>query len=266
MKPVCNNVVVKYLKLFERKRTPENGRISLLFENAINYDMYSVYIKDEHGEDYLFERYIDGKVNALKWNAQESRFTINSTLNPEELTNASFSGIYYYHAHELRFNSLDDLFFLKSWRFRRFADSENKKFSRDKFLFRQRKQEITDAMTVLTSVVRIYREQEGEYPFSEFIIMNDVVGRLWVYHDDQSRLRKELRLCLDSLVANGDLSKIADTYKPTGKAVNTLANFNKAEQRYKESIRSQESMFWATLFAAVGGLGSMIAAFIGLWK
>ncbi|MBK0583275.1 hypothetical protein GZ057_28265, partial [Klebsiella pneumoniae] len=70
----------------------------------------------------------------------------------------------------------------------------------------------------------------------------------------------------DSLVENGDISRTKLGYRPTGKAVNTLANFNKTEQRYTENIRSQRSMFWATLFAAIGGLGSMFAAFIGLMK
>lgn len=65
---------------------------------------------------------------------------------------------------------------------------------------------------------------------------------------------------------NGDLIKVQDGYKPSGKSVNTLANFNKNEQRYKENISSQRSMFWATLFAAIGGLGSMVAAFIGVMK
>ncbi|HHG0984179.1 TPA: hypothetical protein ACPURQ_002060 [Klebsiella pneumoniae] len=258
--------IIKYLDIFDVMRTPDNGRISLIYEKAIHYNMYSVYIKDRDGADYLFERFVDGEVKVKKWNASENIFNIDSILFPKDLECDSFSGICYYHAHELRFNSLSDLSFLKLLRFRRFANAENKRFSREKFLYRQRKQEITDAMTVLASVVRIYREQEGEGPFSEILVMNDVAGRLWVYHDDQSRMRKELRLCLDSLVENGDISRTKLGYRPTGKAVNTLANFNKTEQRYTENIRSQRSMFWATLFAAIGGLGSMFAAFIGLMK
>ncbi|MCE1472390.1 hypothetical protein LWU41_14840 [Enterobacter hormaechei] len=46
-----NNVDVrKHLEIFEKKRTPDNGRISLMYENAIHYDMYSVYIKDDDGD------------------------------------------------------------------------------------------------------------------------------------------------------------------------------------------------------------------------
>ncbi|HBK4745259.1 MULTISPECIES: hypothetical protein [Enterobacter cloacae complex] len=262
-----NNVDVrKHLEIFEQKRTPDNGRISLMYENAIHYDMYSVYIKDDDGNEYLFDRYIDGVIKAKRWDTQRNVFNVDVELNPEQFNANSFSGIFYYHAHEFKFNSLDELGCYKVWKLKRFANSENKKLSREKFLYRQRKQEITDAMTVLTSVVRIYREQQGERPFSEILIMNDVAGRLWIYHDDPSRLKKELRLCLDSLVENGDLLKSQEGYKPSGKSVNTLANFNKTEQRYKENIRSQRSMFWATLFAAIGGLGSMIAAFIGVMK
>ncbi|WP_345754922.1 hypothetical protein [Citrobacter braakii] len=261
-----SNAVTKYLELFEEKRTPDNGSISLMYENAIKYDMYSVYIKDEYGDSYLFDRYTSGEVKARKWDSQDNRFTIDSTLNPSQLKNESFSGIYYYHAHELKFNSLDDLSFLKRLKFRWDADNENRKFSRAKYLYRQSKQEITDVMTVLASVVRLYREQQGDGPFSEFLILTDIAGKLWIYHDDRPRLAKELRLCLDSLVENGDLSKSVDGYRPTGKAINTLAAFNKSEERYKENARTQQIMVWATAFAALGGLGSMVAAFLTLFK
>lgn len=257
--------VKKYLEMFDKKRTPSHT-ISLMFDKAIHYDMYSIYIKDENGDDYLFDRYVNGEIRARKWDPENGIFQIDSILMPEQLNSNSFSGIYYYHAHELKFTSLNDLSFFKVFKFKRNADYENKKLSREKFLYRQRKQEITDAMTVLTSVVRIYREQQGDRPFSEILIMTDVAGKLWVYHDNQARLRKELGLCLDSLVENGDLSKTPEGYKPTGKAVNTLANFNKTEQRYKENIRSQQIMILATCFATVGGVGSMIAAFLGLIK
>ncbi|EJG2750432.1 hypothetical protein M9Z64_000731 [Escherichia coli] len=258
--------VVKFLKVFESKKTPENGKISLMYESAIHYDMYSVYIKDDEGNDYLFDSYSNGIIKVKKWNHQNKTFNIDTILKPERLTSNSFSGIYYYHAHELKFDSLDDLSFFNVLRFRRIANRQNKKLSREKYLYRQRKQEITDVMTVLAAIVRIYREQQGEKPFSETLIMNDVAGRLWIYHDDYSRLIKELRLCLDSLVESGDISKTRDGYKPTGKAINTLNHFNNEEQRYNENIRSQKSMFWATLFAAIDALGSMTAAFIGLMK
>ncbi|EAP7720640.1 hypothetical protein ELU20_21930, partial [Salmonella enterica] len=68
-----NKIVAKYLELFEEKRTPDDGIISLLYENAINYDMFSVYIKDECGDDYLFDKYIDGEIKARKWDFQDNR-------------------------------------------------------------------------------------------------------------------------------------------------------------------------------------------------
>lgn len=257
--------VKKYLEMFEKKRTPSHT-ISLMFDKAIHYDMYSIYIKDENGDNYLFDRYIDGEIKARKWDAENSIFQLDATLSPEQLTPDSFTGIYYYHAHELRFNSLNELSFWRLFRFKRNADKENKRLSREKFLYRQRKQEKIDVMDVLTSAVRIYRDSPNDRPFSELLIMTDVAGKLWIYHDDSSKMTKELRLCLDSLVQNGDLSKTPEGYKPTGKAVNTLSNYNTTEQRYQENIRTQKIMLWATCFAAIGGVGSMIAAFLGLIK
>ena len=41
------------LRCLIKKRTPSHT-ISLMFDKAIHYDMYSIYIKDENGDDYLF--------------------------------------------------------------------------------------------------------------------------------------------------------------------------------------------------------------------
>lgn len=238
--------------------------ISLNYDKAIHYDMYSVYIKDKDGHDYLFDQFINGKVKARKWDSDNSIFQVESILLPENLTVNSFSGIYYYHAHELNFNSLEELSWGREFIFRVKSNYSNWSFSREKYLYRKQKQEITDVMTVLSSVISIFRNQKDDSPFSEFLIMNDIAGKLWIYHDDHQRMRKELRLCLDSLVEHGDVIKKENLYKPSGKALNTISEYNRAEQRYKESIRSQNKMFWATLFSAIAAIGSAVAAFKGL--
>ncbi len=256
--------IIKHLKKFDKKRTPDNGRISLLYENAINYDMYSVYIKDANGVDYLFNRFIDGEIKALKWEPEERRFQINSILYPKDLTSDSFSGIYYYHAHELRFDSLRNLNKWNELAFRFWSDFENKKLSRQKYIYRQQKKEITDIMSVLDAIVRIYREQDGDLASNEYWIMSAVAGELWIHHQDKDRMQKELRLCLNSLIQNGDIEKTREGYKPLGKALNTLAEYNRAERRYRETISSQRKMFWATFFSALAAIGSAYAAFKGL--
>jgi len=256
--------IIKHLTKFDKKRTPENGRISLLYENAINYDMYSVYIKDASGVDYLFERFVDGEIKALKWNSNEGRFQIKSILYPKDLTSDSFSGIYYYHAHELRFHSLRDLSKWNELAFRLRSDFQNKKLSRQKYIYRQQRKEITDIMSVLDAIMRLYRELDGDQAFSEYLIMDVVAGELWIHHEDKTRMQKELRLCLNSLMENGDITKTHEGYKPLGKALNTLAEYNRAERRYQETISSQNKMFWATLFSALAAIGSAYAAFKGL--
>lgn len=257
---LAGNSIIKHLKKFEKKRTPDNGRISLMYENAIHYDMYSVYIKAGDGGEYLFDRFVNGVIRARRWDSEESRFNIDSELVPDELVPESFSGIYYYHAHELRFQSLNDLTWLREFRFRRYSDYQNNKFSRESYLYRQQKKEITDTMAVLASIVRIYREQEGEAPFSQYLIMDDVAGKLWIHHDDNERMKKELRLCLDSLVENGDISESQAGYKPVGKAMNTLSHFNKDEQRYSDDKSGQRTMRIATILSVIVAVASAVAS------
>ncbi|HIB8991111.1 TPA: hypothetical protein ACWYF9_004125 [Citrobacter braakii] len=255
----CNNII-KHLNKFQKKRTPESGRISLVYENAIHYDMYSVYIKTSDDSEYLFDSFTDGMVHARKWDAEENRFHIATLLAPENLKSEFFSGIYYYHAHELRFQSLNDLTWFREFMFRRWSDRDNKKFSRERYLYRQQRKEITDTMAVLASIVRIYREQEGSEPFSEYVIMDDVAGKLWIHHDDKARMKKELRLCLDSLVENGDISRTQYAYKPAGKAMNTLSRFNKDEQRYNDDKSGQRTMRIVAILSMIVAVASAVAA------
>ena len=94
--------------------------------------------------------------------------------------------------------------------------------------------------------------------------MNDVAGKLWVYHDDKERMQKDLQMCLDSLVQSGDLIEFQHTYKPTGKAITTLSEINKEQLRYKANADSQKKMLFATLLSALAALGSAYAAFKGI--
>lgn len=256
--------IVKYLKVFSEKRGPKEGGISLQYEDAIKYDIYSVYIKDGDGQEYLFDSFEDGVIKARRWDCERNVYSIDSTLDPASLTPDSFSGTYFYHAWQYNFTSLHELKLCDIYKFRFRARWGNIKFSREKYFYRQRKQDISDVMGVLAALLRLYRSKEDAQLFSEFSIMTEVAGRLWIYHDDRDRMEKDLRLSLESLVANGDVIKIESRYKPTGKALNTLANANRDNERYAETASIQKKMLLATFLSAFGAVMSAYAAYKGM--
>ena len=254
----------KYLKKFNSKRTPEKGGISLSYEDAIKYDMYSVYIKANDGKQYLFREFLEGKLKVLRWDDARKMFWIKDIVEIDSLSEDSFSGIYYYHGHELRFKSLRELSWFSELKFRYVADRSNKEFSRAKFVYRQQKQDITDALAVLSVLLRVYRSLDKEDYISEVTLMTEVAGALWIYHDDQEKMKKDLRLCLDYLVYNNDASKLGNSYKPTGKALDTLNTSNKENERYRETASIQKKMLFATFLSAFAAFMSAYATYKGI--
>lgn len=253
-----------YLVKFDEKKSPD--RIILNYETAINHNAYSVYINHpDNNIDYLFIGYNNESIIALMWNNDEQKFNLPQSLNPDELKPESFSGIYYYKAHQLRFTNLKDIVWWREAIFRLSAINNNWKDSREKYRYRRERKDIKNRMDVLSSVVSLYLEEPGDNSVHTVIIMNKVFGRLWLYHDDKERMKKDLNLSLAAFVTNGDLTKGGgNTYTVNGKALLTLAKYSEQEQKYVESTKIQRRMYWATVFSFVAATASAAAAFLGL--
>lgn len=253
-----------YLAKFEAKKTPD--RIILNYEIAINHNAYSVYITHPVTNiNYLFIGYNNNSIIALMWNEEEKTFNLPQSLNPDELKPESFSGIYYYKAHQLRFTNLKDIVWWREANFKLSAINNNWKDSREKYRYRKERKEIKNRMDVLASVVTLYLEQDGDNGIHTVHIMNNVFGALWLYHDDKERMKKDLKLSLSAFVTNGDLIKgVGDNYSVNGKALLTLAKYSEEEHKYVESIRIQKRMFWATVFSFFAASASAAAAFMGI--
>lgn len=253
-----------YLEKFERKKSP--NRIVLNYDVAINYDAYSVYIKHPgNGKEYLFASYENDWIKALLWNEKEKIFNIKEELNPNELNSDSFSGVYYYKAHELRFFSLKDLSWWNETKYKVWANKDNWISSREKYRYRKQRKEIKNLHDVLSVVIGLHVAQAGNRGVHLVNVMTGVFGKLWFCHDDKDQMKKKLLLTLDAFVNNGELIKNADgTYAVNGKALMTLHKYNEEEQRYVESTNIQKRMFWATVFSFFAALASAVAAFKAL--
>lgn len=253
-----------YLAKFEYKKTPD--RINLSYESAIKYDAYSVYINHPtNGQRYLFMKYRNDVIETLRWNSDEQQFNLHESLSPDELTPASFSGIYYYKAHQLAFSSLDDITWWRETKFRSQAAKDNAKNSAEKYQYRNQRQQIKNKHDVLSEVIALSFDHPAGEGITIVPIMSAVFGRLWLYHDEKERMKNELHLTLEAFVANGDLFKaVGGKYTVSGKALLTQSKYLEDKQRYVESTRLQSHMFWATLFSSIAAIASAVAAFMAL--
>jgi hypothetical protein len=256
----------RQLKKFNKKKSP--AQISLNYEKAITYDMYAVYIKHPmSGVQYLFESYHNGKIKAKKWDDDKGKFDIPVEIDPSELNDESFSGTFFYKAHQAEFSSLKDLVFWREWIYKVSAVWENVVHSRTKYRYRMKRQTIKKRMQVLDAVIELYLDKEELTPVPITLIMNKVFSDMWIYHDKTRYMWKELRLSLSAFEASGDVIKQDENnYLPHGKALLTQEKYLDEEKKYSESKRIQVGMLFAAGASFLAALASAYAAFMTLPK
>ncbi|NDL64327.1 hypothetical protein [Acerihabitans arboris] len=240
-----------YLERFEKQKSP--NRISLNFENAIKYNMYSVYITaPDTGEQFLFEDYQNDTILAKKWSEEEEVFKDMVQLNPDDYTADSFSGIYYYKAHEAAFSNLRDITFLKvSW-YQIKVNLDNWRKARQKHQYRMESHNVKQQMDVLKAVVDLYMQANSDDPIHFVSIMTKLHSSLWFYHDNRNQMKKEVELYLSAFVSNGNLSTTdRSTYKPTGTAILTLQNSFTEQRKYYETKYIQWGMLTTAIFSFI---------------
>lgn len=222
--------------------------------------MYSVYIEDATGKNHLFESFDGISIQTLMWNDTDNIFNVKETLLIDDLANEPFSGTYYYHGHTLDFNKISEITKTKEILFRVKSNIANYKFSREKYLYRKKKQELKDSITILSTIIDIHLENKDNYVVSEHELLERLFGHLWFYHDDKDKLKKDTKFSLSALVESKDILFTEAGYKPLGKAKNTIAEFFKSDERHHEIARIQRYMLYATALSAVAAIASAIAA------
>ncbi|EBF4864650.1 hypothetical protein A0Q32_17275 [Salmonella enterica] len=81
-------------------------------------------------------------------------------------------------------------------------------------------------------------------------LLTNMYTMLWYTHPKSSEYKKMLQLNLDSLVITGDLVKVGNNYKVTGKAIDTITKYELEENRYDQQLVTQKITGWLT-FAIV---------------
>jgi len=255
-----------HLNEFNRKKSP--ARFSLNFESAIKYDMYSVYITDpKTNEKYVFESFDNDKIEARKWNENNESFSDVVFISPDTLSRNSFSGVYFYKAHQLVFNNLDELNFFRLLKFRIAVCFANRTDAKEKYNYQKQERKINDSIDVLAAVVEDHLTNGNANGTNLITIMNAVHLQLWLFHKDKERMKREVMLILDGFINSGELTTINKfNFIPSGKAILTLKSSLNESKRYKQNIVIQKSLVWLAIFSFLAAAASAIAAFLQLKK
>lgn len=251
-----------YLKLFNNNNSPD--RISLSYENALNYDMFSVYVSDpDTNEMYIFHSYTENSLEVRKWNEAEDKFIDVMNIPIKYLKANSFSGVYYYKAHQLPFNSLKDITKIKREIFKLEAKIANSRMNKRIYEYERQRLHIKLRMDVLATVVNKYLLQLDSKPINYLTVMQETMS-LWPFltFETREQLKKKILLYLEGFVSSGDLKKADEfSFIPNGQALLTLEKHSLEQERFLKTARIQSYSLWTAIFAAIAAAVSAYAAF-----
>lgn len=248
--------IESYVKLFESKKSSlidgeGNGR-------NYNYFYEVTVINPEDDSETRFEGFEDGYVIVSK------RFTFEYRtyyrINIENLNNNSFNGFLKYKGSRLVFDRLSDISWVKRNKFKA-GVVFGRFFEKIKLrIYRSRDVRVKQQFDVLNALMELYLLPDIKSVCS-YDVLRKLHTDLWVHHPERQTLQKEVDLCLDAFLITGDLAVVSENaYKPTGKAFLTIKKNIEDEEKYKESIKMQRRMFWASFFSFCAAAVSAYAA------
>ncbi|HDX8778003.1 TPA: hypothetical protein RQO08_002929 [Klebsiella oxytoca] len=255
--------IKRYLQLFNDKPSPD--RISLRYEDALKNDIFSVYIVEPNTKkNYLFEEYNNDILKVREWNDAENKFTDIVLLPDDSLKEDSFSGVYYFKAHQLPFESLEDITWIKREVFKLRANINNYQMSKNIYEYEQQQLHIKERIDVLGIVVNKYLMQTGSDPVNLLSVLQ-VAMKTWPFLSRSTReeLKKKINLYLEGFVSSGDLNAVDEyNFVPNGQALLTLERFSLEQDRFLKTARIQNYSLLTAVFAAIAAAVSAYAAFL----
>lgn len=116
----------------------------------------------------------------------------------------------------------------------------------DQYFFNKRKLITKNRMDLLKFMMddQINRNHNG---IDTLDLMTKLYSIKWVLHPSREEQQKKLELYLDALVKSGEVNHINNQYVVTGKAINTLENYEEEERKHTEAVKLQKRMMYLTV-------------------
>jgi hypothetical protein len=272
---------IKALKwLLPRLLSKKCGKVVRMSgEEEKKVNCYLISIANENGE---FVHQVSGidiaenklYVQSLDCNTQT--YSISETLNLEIIFSNKITVAHFYKRHPRTYNSLFSLFFNYMTKYTLIKVNLNilwnyfiqSRFNRKELL-------VHKGMDLLRFMLENQLDQSTDSPtcqtaggISIFDLMTQLHSSRWLNHPNRNRKQCEIKLYLESLVDTGDLK--TDTsgyhYLVTGKALQTIQQYEEEERRHNDSVKVQKGIFYLTFFIALAALIQAIKLFCPIGK
>jgi hypothetical protein len=256
-----------YLKLLPgllTKKCP--SEIPRSGEDGKKINCFSVAIDNNSEPDFLLREYSTKEFSVLKWNGE--RYADRETRPISEVLNGGLRVTHFYGLNTITFYGIwslalhrfTGLIYLRVFLGRFFNELGTLRFKRKKLITKKR-------MELLQFLVEAHIGA-ADKGMDSFEIMTRLYSMRWVIHPESDIQYEKLKLYLNALEQNGDLSKVNGKYLVQGKAINTLDRYEEDERRHSEVVRTQRLIalltFAIALFAMVQAEVIKLPTFIDL--
>ena len=243
-------------------RKPSPYEITLSMPGAKDNDFYSVFIdipdigynllcKSENEdclEGFLWINNTDGsKASVLKDTLKNNKWTVNFT--------------HYYKGWTHEYSSAPSFLFNTLIQKHRFVRKKN---SIAQALFNRKKLVRAERIQLLQYIFDKTSENSN-YSISPGSVGTELYSRRWYRHPDQQKTRNYYKMLLESLHESGDLNKNGSAYKLSPKALSSLSEFAREEQRHSDnqnSAKKTRSLTIAIIILGTLNLGFQIVKWL----
>ena len=236
----------KLLKNVCGARIPRSG------EKGEKVNCYSVALDKDNSPFFIATSYKNNILSGLKWNGNQ--YEEEFSLKVSEISDYKFRVTHYYGLADIYYKSIYDL----TWNYyTRMVyikiNSIRLLSSFSQYFFNKKRLVTKKRMELLQFMLDIHLDGEGG-PIHLIDLMTKLYSFRWVLHPSADDQENKLRIYLDSLVESGEIKNNNGNYLITGKAISTIENYEKDEQRHNESVKLQRRLVWLTLILVLVGL------------
>lgn len=209
------------------------------------YNYYSVHLVDVDRNRYQLVGYRKRVIAIARWDYDADCYLDEQRISVSELDTMQTEIIHHRHYGPIRFSGIlgfsfnyrTRLIYLKTW-------LKRAKGRLVSTFFAEKELKSRDRIMLLNMLVNEYIQQRPSRLHAG-MTLNEVIemlyGQLWYKHIRNEEFRRKVQLLLKSLTITGDLAQKEMHYYVQPKAVATIVDFEKEEQRIKQQDKMQRN-------------------------
>lgn len=242
-------------------------------EEGAKMNCFSIYVEKDSNPLYLLDAFSKetDRFSVREWNKTSSSFSIEKNITSIDILSNDLRITHFYGLTDITFTGLYDL------AFHYITKAVYVKIHYQRvinFIFQnaynRRKLDSKNRINILSFLVKEQFEPRAKSNqhwfdhydsslrgFGAWELMTKIHSTRWHYHPLGRYELSKLGLYLDSLVMSGDLKKEGIQYKITGKALETIDEYDENERRHKDSIKIQRRISLLTFVIAIVAVASL---------